>query len=298
MEAVFDSDATPAGAVALGEGVELSVLAGGSLAWRRSPGRYGLALITGGRQEWEQDGRRVSLGRGEMVLYDGAHPCEARAAGEGSPAGSVVLHVPKRLLPFRDAQVSRLLAEPLSARQGVGRLFARFLTGLGEEAAHCTPQDTDRLRTTALELAGAVLAHHLDRDQALPDDSRQRALFLRIASFIRAHLASEDLTPPTVASAHQMSVRALHRLFGHHNTSVAEFIRTQRLEHCRRDLAAPHLGHLTVHAIGARWGFPQPAVFSRAFRAAYGLPPGAYRRGHAGVTTGHAVRMPRRGEAG
>ncbi|MFI6418024.1 helix-turn-helix domain-containing protein [Streptomyces sp. NPDC050842] len=272
-------------AVALREGVQLAALTYGSLACRRTPALirrsdpelYQLALITGGRQNLEQCGRRVSLGRGELVLYDSSRPYEASVTADGGLADSLILNVPKHLLPFRDAHVSRLLAVPLSARQGVGGLLARFLTGLGEELPHCTPQDTGRLQSAVLDLAGAVLAHHLDRERSLPSHSQQHVLFLRIESFIRAHLGSEDLTPAVVASAHQMSVRALHRLFGHHHTTVAAFIRRQRLEHCRRDLTALHLSHLTVHAIGTRWGFPRPAVFSRVFRSAYGLPPGEYR---------------------
>ncbi|WP_398864469.1 helix-turn-helix domain-containing protein [Streptomyces pakalii] len=60
---------------------------------------------------------------------------------------------------------------------------------------------------------------------------------------------------------------------------MAGFIKQQRLEHIRTDLTARHLSHLTAHAIAARWGYVRPAVFSRAFRAAYGEPPGEYRPG-------------------
>ena len=36
----------------------------------------------------------------------------------------------------------------------------------------------------------------------------------------------------------------------------------------------------TIVSIGARWGFPDPVTFNRAFRREYGLPPGEYRRRH------------------
>nr|WP_243274742.1 helix-turn-helix domain-containing protein [Streptomyces albus] len=60
--------------------------------------------------------------------------------------------------------------------------------------------------------------------------------------------------------------------------TVAAWIRRQRLEHCRRDLADPRLRDRPIHAIAARWGFPRPGDFTRAFRAAYGIPPRDYRR--------------------
>ncbi|GAA2788117.1 hypothetical protein GCM10010470_23340 [Saccharopolyspora taberi] len=55
------------------------------------------------------------------------------------------------------------------------------------------------------------------------------------------------------------------------------WIRQRRLERCRRDLTNPHLRQRPVHAIAARWGFTDPAHFSRIFRAAYGLSPSDYR---------------------
>lgn len=59
---------------------------------------------------------------------------------------------------------------------------------------------------------------------------------------------------------------------------MAGWIRERRLERCRRDLLDPALAARPVGAVAARWGLVEPASFSRAFRAAYGLPPAAYRR--------------------
>jgi len=59
---------------------------------------------------------------------------------------------------------------------------------------------------------------------------------------------------------------------------VAALIRERRLEHCRAELAdAAHAGR-PVAVVGARWGFTDPAHFSRAFRARYGVAPGRFRR--------------------
>lgn len=59
---------------------------------------------------------------------------------------------------------------------------------------------------------------------------------------------------------------------------MAAWIRQRRLERCRRDLLDPALADLPVSAVAARWGLMNAAHFSRAFRAAYGLPPTEYRR--------------------
>jgi transcriptional regulator GlxA family with amidase domain len=59
---------------------------------------------------------------------------------------------------------------------------------------------------------------------------------------------------------------------------VAGWIRSRRLERCRRDLADPSLAAHPVAAIATRWGFASAADFSRAFRTAHGVPPAEYRR--------------------
>jgi AraC-like DNA-binding protein len=50
------------------------------------------------------------------------------------------------------------------------------------------------------------------------------------------------------------------------------------MEQCRRDLSDPALESRPVAAIAMRWGFSSAADFSRAFRAAHGMPPAEYRR--------------------
>jgi AraC-like DNA-binding protein len=72
-------------------------------------------------------------------------------------------------------------------------------------------------------------------------------------------------------------VRYLYKLFETEPTGVAGWIRERRLERCRRDLLDPALAERPVSAVAARWGLTNAAHFSRAFRAAYGLSPLAYR---------------------
>jgi len=122
------------------------------------------------------------------------------------------------------------------------------------------------------------LARELDiRDWGTPE-ARRHAMLTTVQGFIRQNLGDAGLSPAAVAAAHHISLRMLHQLFHDEGLTVAGYIRARRLECCRRDLADPALGSRPAAAIAARWGFASAADFSRAFRAAHGLPPAEYRR--------------------
>ncbi|MCF6526498.1 helix-turn-helix domain-containing protein [Streptomyces sp. JJ36] len=266
---------------------QLSELSYGALLSQRTPRLIRqsdpellqVVITASGRQRIDQARNTAVVGSGQMVLYDSSRPFDAHAGN--SPAGTTprgaMLQFPKAMLPFPAPRLNSLLAVPLSARRGPGRLLAQFLTTAATEYPACTPADAARLGTTAVDLATAVLAHHLDRERDVPADSRKRALYLRITAFIQIHLADDALTAGRIAAAHHISVRSLHRLFQEHGVSVRSWMRDQRMERCRRDLADPLQHHLPVSAIAARWGFPRPADFTRAFRARHGITPSTYR---------------------
>ncbi|MEU1572607.1 helix-turn-helix domain-containing protein [Streptomyces collinus] len=100
---------------------------------------------------------------------------------------------------------------------------------------------------------------------------------MRVKDHILRHLADPGLAPPAIAAAHFVSVRYLHKLFQSEGVTVGEWIRTQRLERCRRDLLRSPAPGDGVAAVARRWGFTSPSHFSRAFRAAYGVAPREWR---------------------
>ncbi|WP_159766134.1 helix-turn-helix domain-containing protein [Streptomyces sp. HM190] len=69
----------------------------------------------------------------------------------------------------------------------------------------------------------------------------------------------------------------LYKLLADRGHTVSGWIRERRLEQCHRDLTGPALDTLPVGAVGGRWGFPDPARFSHAFKAAHGMSPGQAR---------------------
>ncbi|MEU9789160.1 helix-turn-helix domain-containing protein [Streptomyces sparsogenes] len=247
---------------------------------RSDPEMYAVGLILRGRQVIAQDRNEALLRAGDLVVYSTSRPYQAVVDARKSTAASVVVQIPRAMVPLSADRVDRLHAARIPGREGIGRLLAVFLTHLTTETAPYRPADGQRLGSVLTDLVTAWLAHHLDAAGRTPAESRRHTQFLHIQDFIRRHLDDPRLSPATIAAAHHISLRTLHRLFHHHahGATVASYIRHQRLTGARRDLADPRLAARPVHAIAARWGLPRPADFTRAFRAAYGMSPTEYRR--------------------
>ena len=241
------------------------------------PELYSVIFPLRGRLALAQGGREATLGPQDFALYDSRYPFQVRIAAAGGITTLVRAHVPRALLPLPTRQVDRILAVSLSGKEGVGALLTQFLTRLTTDAASYRPTDVPRLSGLTVDLLSAAVAHHVDAGDQMPDDSRQRALLVRIEAFVDRHLHDPQLSPQSIASAHHISVSYLHRLFQLHGTTVSVWIRRQRLERARRDLTDPALQVVPVHRIAARWGFSDHSTFTRAFRAAYDIPPRDYR---------------------
>ena len=98
----------------------------------------------------------------------------------------------------------------------------------------------------------------------------------QIYASVAARLHEPHLSPASVAATHHISLRRLHHLFRHEPLTVAALIRNSRLERCRRELAQE--GRPSIADVAARWGFADPAHFSRLFKATYGCTASEYRQ--------------------
>jgi AraC-like DNA-binding protein len=242
-------------------------------------GCYKLGLQLRGSAVLIQDGREATLTPGRFAIYDTDRPYTLAFAGDHH---QLIMVFPRELLRLPQAQVSRLTATAmpaaaLPATDGVtGTLIPSFLTQVASVASEAAPPSAVRLAGNVLDLLTTVLAERLETSPGDPDIPH-RALMLRITAFIEERLGDPDLSPQVVADAHHVSLRQLHKLFHATGTTVAGWIRQRRLEHCCHELLDPTAARMAVSAIGARWGYPDPAHFSRLFKSAYGVAPKEYR---------------------
>ncbi|MFF5180984.1 helix-turn-helix domain-containing protein [Micromonospora sp. NPDC000316] len=250
---------------------------------RSDPDFHILALTTGGVGTSSQDGRHSETRPGEFTFYDASRPHDVyhhASDQDRAQATSVIMRIPHSVLPLPPQRMAALYGGWMSGTEGIGALLAQFLHQISGHPEQYHAADANRLGAVGLDLATTMLGRHLVAEDEIPTEVRRRALVTQVQAYVHRHLGDPALTPQAVADAHHISLRSLHRLFEAEESTVASYIRDLRLERCRRDLTDPALRTQPVQTIGARWGFPDKAHFSRAFRAAQGMSPQAYREGN------------------
>ena len=244
-------------------------------------GCYKLGLQLRGSSVLIQDGREATLTPGDFTLYDTDRPYTLAFS---DPHRMLVLVFPRDMLGLPASRLAGLTATRLPGEAGgLATLIGPFLaqvTDLLDEVDTSDHRVGVRLAGNVLDLLGTVLTERMDSAPSDPDRAH-RALMLQITSFIEEHLGQADLAPAQIAAAHHISLRQLHKLFHARGATVAGWIRQRRLEHCGHDLRDPRWSDRPVAAVGARWGYPDPAHFSRLFKGAYGLSPRDYRASRA-----------------
>jgi AraC-like DNA-binding protein len=233
---------------------------------------FKVSLMLAGTGMLIQDDREAVLQAGDLAVYDTDRPYSLVFDQDFR---TMVVMFPKHLISLPSDMIGQLTAVRISGQEGLGGMVVPYLTQLAGNLDQLAGTTGARLAHSALDLVTTVFTRELGLDEVSADP--HRALVQRIRSFIDRNLASTDLGPATIASAHFISTRHLHGLFQEQGVTVSTWIRTRRLEQCRRDLLDPMLADRPVAAIAARWGFVDAAHFSRAFKSAFGVSPSEYR---------------------
>lgn len=218
--------------------------------------RSGSALI-------RQAGHEVLLTAGSMAMYDLERPYSITLDGDWR---SDVIAFPKSALVASPSFVAAALCRPTEVTDGPGAVLISLVSS-GVERTASDPA-AELMGRAGLDLIRAALCGRTEpRD---PD-----AVRMQVEAYIQSHLADPGLAPATVAAAHHMSERSLHRLFGSAEHSVGELIRVLRLRAVRNELAATDE---PIARLAGRWGYHDMPHFDRVFKAHYGMTPSEARR--------------------
>lgn len=243
-----------------------TIAAGGS-------GFYKVSLMLSGSSLLMQDGRELVLRPGDISVYDTSRPYSLLFDQEFR---NLIMMFPKEKLELPVPFTEQLTATSLSAEhEGLAPVIRAFLSQFPTQLAPLDPRLRAKLAHTSLDLMSTLFSSILDAEPHQRDP--HQVMLQKITTYIEENLGSTTLSPGSIAGAHFISTRHLHSLFKQSDTTVSAWIKERRLERCRTDLLDPVLADRTVSAIAHRWGFPDAAHFSRAFKAAYGTSPSELR---------------------
>lgn len=213
------------------------------------------------------------LEAGDMVFCD---PARRDVLRFGEDCLMTYFRITRRYLGVAGSDLDRLVGVPVRHGAGMGALVSGFLSALAADAEFHRSAIGDRLARSAVDLLAVLVMELLQAETGAETSGASKAgaeMLSRIRAFIEEHLTEPELSPESIARAHHISVRYLHKLFQDDGTTVGQWVRQRRLDSCRRELGRTSHRRTTVAAVAQRWGFSSPSHFSRTFRDAYGVSP-------------------------
>ncbi|MGW6984921.1 AraC-like ligand-binding domain-containing protein [Streptomyces sp. NPDC054932] len=233
-----------------------------------------ISIQISGESTVVQDGRHAVLRPGDIALYDTRRPYTLLF---DRGVDTHFFRIPVGELGLPDAALHEVTARTLGANGTVAGLAAGYFTRLAAHPHLHEGRAAQLLAAPSLELVRAVIASEAP-DRAAAAGPLHETLGLRILEHMRIHLADRDLTPASVARAHHISVRHLYAVLARNGVGFGEWVRTHRLDECRRELSRCPPSSDTIAAVAHRWGFRSSSHFSRAFKAAFGVSPQTWRK--------------------
>jgi AraC-like DNA-binding protein len=246
-----------------------------------SAGLLKMCLQVRGRAVLHQADQELEIGVGQLAVYDTGLPYDLRLEGDWEcdvmtfPVDSLAL--PRRWLPD-------LMGQTHETRTGPGSVLRSFIATSLQQFTGLSARGTlMRFGEAGVNL----LASTLTQSGAPAADTAPDAVRLQVMDYLRRQVRDPSLTHARVAAEHGMSARTLDRLFEDEPASVTSALRNLRLEGARRELADPRSARYSINAVAAAWCFVDPAHFSRAFKAHFGISPSNVR-----ATEGSSVGRP------
>lgn len=237
------------------------------------PSRWLVTLQREGAARVTQDGRQCDVRSGEMFMIDPSRPFSIDTDSIFTHSIYLEPDALRRLMP----EAESLTAITFSCTDGPGALFSAFVHQLCTIADTLDERSADHLADAVPSMLSAALTG-TDRSSVGP--SRLQALHRqRILNYISQHLCNSALDATQIAAAVNLSTRYIYELFsGEGGEPLMKRVWSERLDRCRRELAAPSMRARSISEVAYYWGFNDLAHFSRAFKQRFGLPPREFRR--------------------
>jgi AraC-like DNA-binding protein len=231
-------------------------------------------LLRSGFWTGDIDGKMLTAGPGELVMFDLARPYSAEGAG----SDHVTVQLPRKAIENEVAVLPDV--HGLVLTHAPGRMLADHFLSMVRHLPDMRMTDVAAVtRATINLIVGAVTI--LTEGRETPESANGAALRHRVRRHIDQNLTNPALGPEGICRELAISRSALYRAFEPLG-GVAYYIQGRRLEAVHALLSRAD-GHRRIADIAYAHGFTNDAHFSTAFRRRYGYTPSDARRGATGT---------------
>jgi AraC-like DNA-binding protein len=242
---------------------------------RDAKASYAFYVPTRGYQDIHQFNRSEKVSTGTLTVVSTCEPFLQVKPGDND---TICLLVGSDFVDQRALHIEDRCARVVAAEHGLPSLFCDSLIALEREAPMMSEQQFLSAIHTVSELAIlAVTSSPATRGNFCTSIAANH--LAKAKRIIRRRIADPMLTLADIARECSLSLRYLHKLFGHEGRSMNAYLMTKRLEYAR-DLLQHASASATVTDVCFSSGFSNASQFSTAFRRAFGVSPRDVLRGN------------------
>ncbi|CAN5333591.1 hypothetical protein BH11ACT3_BH11ACT3_18770 [soil metagenome] len=227
-------------------------------------------LLAGGDVDIHQSGRQARPATGQLVISSSELPF---ATDQRDSCLQHTFTVDNAALGISSNRLSPLLARAIATDALLVSVVSAHLRHLASQVHDNESAEWSQLERPTIDMMRALVLTQVGREREA-QASLALSLTDRVLSFMRLNLGDDELTATVIARQHGISTRYLYMLLAVRGISVADWIRTARIEASLHLLASDSI---SIAEIAFRVGFPNQSRFARTFRAVMGMSPTDWR---------------------
>jgi AraC-like DNA-binding protein len=225
-----------------------------------------------GRSRVQQGPNGATLDPGTWTVFDTSREYTVETS-HGTRL--LLILMPRSGCPGWVSPVQALGARALPG-SGAANIVVAALTAMVQDAAPLDPNSECALHDLTIALIERALAVEL-KARGLEALVERATTLPQLQAYILEHLTDPRLSIVRVAAVFGISRRSLYNLFAPSGTTPHAFILRARLDRACALLNDPMARSTPVASIARKCGFADPAHFTRAFHARYGIAPTSWR---------------------